>query len=99
MIVEILGLRKRYIFVLPPVHSGETPNMDTFYALFCKLAWYFLTKFCHSDQRFNRILFSPLCLKFETSGHAQLVNIYRLQICRRGVSWKLSIDDIMIVVI
>ena len=55
-----------------------------------KLAWRHLAKFWQSDQRFSRHIFEPLCLKFETSVHAQLVNTYYLQISWHSIRWKLT---------
>ena len=59
-----------------------------------KKAWNFLTKFWYSDQMFSRNIFTYLCLKSETSGHAQLMSILLYMLLANilhGCSWKLTL--------
>ena len=60
--------------------------------------WIFLTKFRSSDPSFNRNILKSLHLKFETSAHARHFD-YRLYILhtsfRHGVSWKLTVANVV----
>ena len=88
------------------VHS-TSQKFFLYIVYFFKLTWNILAQLWHPEQRFNRNIFTPLCLKFDTTLHAQhgiadwfiiftsLLIWYQLKSQIEKVLWQMrSSDDV-----